>query len=304
VDRTADYLWDLHQVERGPQATLPGTAALEPKIWENDETPSTITHNDLLNLKPLDQITLQDVMYGQNVKDRDTAVFKVRFEFGPKLIIKYATMNFQEIHLTIENGFLGGYNYFFSITDISDLTHVPYSANVRNIGICQTVKLKVVTLSTYDYTPYDSSSGDDVSPDFPVDDTYIEGPEEPDTGGDTRFTTWEDQFDPLDALFGAMMNFLGEFWWVILILIVALVAVVVMILKFVIGGPMKGAKKYLDMLMSLGMDVSKLGDSLKQVGGSIHHLELAHKSKTSTIIFGVIMVIEVVVALVIFMQLI
>jgi len=308
VERTAEYSWNKNEVEQGPQATLLGTIALEPLIWGQDEIPSTITEMDLLNLKPLDQITLQDFAFGYELNDRDNAIFKVRFEFGPKLLINYATMNFQQIHLTMANGLLGGYDHYFSVTDISDLTHVPYSANVRNIGVCQTLKLKVVGLSTYDYIPY-GASGDEVSPDFPLDDTEIVGPDEPETGGDTDFTVWEKLFDIPYTFLGFMMDLFGEFWWLFLILFIALIAVGFIVLKVVIkfytGGPLKQSQNILKQLMSKGLESSKLAEKFKEFQGRVHHIEVSEKSKISAlskVLFIAISVCEVIFGIAIFMK--
>jgi hypothetical protein len=112
VDRTADWNWEYSQVNQGPNAQLPGTTSIEPLIWKQEERPEVVTEQEIYNLKPLDAINKQDFAFGYNIKDRDEAIFKTRFKFGPKLQINYATLDIQEIALTMQAAFTGGYNEF------------------------------------------------------------------------------------------------------------------------------------------------------------------------------------------------
>ena len=293
IDRTAKYSWDKNEITLGPNAVLPGTNAIEPLIWNGDIAPEIITETELYNLKPLDAITLQDFKFGYDLKDRSSAILKTRFEFGPKLIINFATLNLQQIHLTMENGFYGGFNDYWSVTDVSDLTHIPYSANVRNIGMCQTIKLKVITLSTYDYQPILEPSDEDVTPDFPFDDTGIDWPDEPVTGGDVNYTRWTDMHDPIDAFLGTIIDFIQSNFWIFLILIIAFIAValfvVIKVFKTFIGGPSARTVKNLERMNELRMTIgNKINNGDTSMGG-VHHVQGVPLSRTVKVFLSTLM---------------
>jgi len=292
IDRTANWNWEYDQIEQGPNALLPGTTSIEPFIWEHEEHPEVITEQDIYNLKPLDLIDKQDLLYGYNIKDRDEAIFKTHFKFGPKLQINYASLNIQEIALTMETGLWGDYNTYWAVTDINDLTHVPYSASVRNIGLCQTLKLKVIVLTTYDYEPYSSTEPGEL-PGFPMDDSDIDWPDDVDAGGDTQFTSWETMFDVIDEFVGWFLS-IG---WVFVVIIIAVLALVIVILKIFTGAGTKSAYRKMEQIqrMTIGNKQEKLG--------SIHHIQSGKSTKATlvislfTITFSVTMLILVLLAL-------
>ncbi len=293
IDRTANWNWEYDQIEQGPNALLPGTGSVDPLIWAHEERPEVVTEQEIYNLKPLDLIDKQDLLYGYDIKDRDEAVFKTQFKFGPKLQINYASLNIQEVALTMEVGLWGGYNEYYAVTDINDLTHVPYSANVRNIGVCQTLRLKVIVLTTYDYEPYGTTEPGENIPEFPLDDTEVEWPEEVDTGGDTSFTSWETMYDLLDAIVGWFLS-IG---WVFILIIIAILALVVILLKTFMGGGAKIAMRKMEQIQSMS-----LGKSQNNFG-RVRHIQAGKKSKSTlvislfTIAFNVTMLILVLVAL-------
>jgi hypothetical protein len=293
IDRTANWNWEYDQIEQGSNALLPGTGFIEPLIWEHDERPEVITEQDIHNLKPLDLIDKQDLLYGFNIKDRDEAVFKTNFKFGPKLQINYASLNIQEVALTMEVGLWGGYNEYYAVTDISDLTNVPYSANVRNIGLCQTLKLKVIVLTTYDYEPYSATEPGEQIPGFPLDDSEIDWPDEVDTGGDTSFTSWETMYDLFDAIVGWLLS-IG---WVFILIIIAILALVIILLKTFMGGGAKIAMRKMEQIQSMSLR------NRQENFGRIRHIQAGKKTKATlvisffTIIFNVTMLVLVLIAL-------
>jgi len=276
VDKTAQWSWDKYFISQGPFAQLPGSQAIEPLIWEHEKRPITVSIQDIYDLKPLDVITLQNLYFDYNIKDRSSAVFKTHFSYGPQLEIHYATLNLQEIHLTIENGFWGGYNYYPMVTGIDDLVHVPYSANIRNIGFCQTLKLKVIVLTTYDYEPYASLNDDDISPDFPLDDTTIIWPDNVDTGGDITFTAWEEQYDLIDDILGKILEFFNSFWWLIIIGGIVLIAVAIVVLKvlkkWLLGSISHRNLSILKKITNLGLNLSTGGLTSKLIN-TVNHIE-------------------------------
>jgi hypothetical protein len=290
VDRTADWNWEYSQVNQGPNAQLPGTTSIEPLIWKQEERPEVVTEQEIYNLKPLDAINKQDFAFGYNIKDRDEAIFKTRFKFGPKLQINYATLDIQEIALTMQAAFTGGYNEFFAVTEISDLTHVPYSANIRNIGMCQTLKLKVIALTTYNYEPYGATEPGEINPEFPLDDSDVDWPDEVETGGDMEFTAWETSSDIWDAFIGWFLNF----GWLFVIIIIAILGLVlIVIIKFMSMGS-KTALNTMEQIqkMAMGLKNFELNQGL---AGNVRHIQSENKSKATlvisfiTIVFSLVM---------------
>ncbi len=298
IERTANWDWEYSQVNQGPNAQIPGTASIEPLIWEQEERPEVVTEQDIYNLKPLDAINKQDFLFGYNIKDRDEAIFKTRFKFGPKLQINYATLDIQEIALTMQAAVFGGYNEFFAVTQISDLTHVPYSASVRNIGMCQTLKLKVIALTTYDYEPYGATEPGEVNPDFPLDDSEIEWPEEVETGGDMEFTAWESSSDIWDAFVGWFLNY----GWLVVIIIIAIIGLVLFVVfKFTSMGP-KTAFNTMEQIQQMAMGLKNV--ELNQgLAGNVRHIQAENKSKATlvisliTIVFSLVMLFVVLLSL-------
>jgi len=192
----------------------------------------------------------------------------------------------------------GGYNEFFAVTQISDLTHVPYSASVRNVGMCQTLKLKVIALTTYDYEPYGATEPGEINPEFPLDDSEIEWPDEVETGGDTEFTAWESSSDLWDAFVGWFLNY----GWLVVIIIIAILGLVLFVVyKFTNMGP-KTALSTMEQIQQMAMGIKNV--ELNQgLAGNVRHIQAENKSKATlvislmTILFSLVMLFVVLLSL-------
>jgi hypothetical protein len=298
IERSADWSWEDHDIDQGPNAHIPGTSTLQPFIWESETTPDIITAQDLYNLKPLDKITSQDLYFGHQLKDRSRAVLKIPISYGPHLHIDYSELKIKEISLSMANGLWWGYHKHWSVSDYKNITHVPYSANVRNIGLCQTLRIKVVALSTYEYEPYGSSEPGEISPQFPLDDSHVEWPSEVDDGGDIAFSMWEEHPDLFDAILGFIITIFGSLFNFLIFFVFALIGIGLFVLWFITkalrrrGG--KGAIRNMEELQRLSLELQKsqLQNNLSRA--DLRYIQTTHHPKSSkyilatTITFGLV----------------
>lgn len=290
VDKTANWRWHYKDVLQGPNARLMGTKAMEPYIWENEVQPDQISQTDLEAIKPLAAATTQDIFNGIPIKDRSTAIFAVPFKYGPKLEISYATLEIEKISLTVAAQLFGDYAQYLSSTGIKEMDHIPYSANVRNIGACQTIRVNVIALSTYDYEPYAATDDDLVTPDFPHDDSSVEWPDKVEDGGDINFTNYEQYPDPLDAFIGFVQDLISSFGGFGLILIIALIGISLIVLipiyRAISGRGIKSALKKLERFQRIKLanhTMNRLNPNLYD-GNTIGYIEAAQKPYSTKIV--------------------
>ncbi|MHA1250400.1 MAG: hypothetical protein ACTSRP_10465 [Candidatus Helarchaeota archaeon] len=284
VDEVAKWNWEEQQYIVGSEAELPGTATLSPYIWADDENNKTkVSEQDLKNLKPLDKVEATENFMNMKFKDRHYAIFKSKIEFAPKLIIDYAKLNVRQVKLNLYLDLWGNPCSDHSITTHRMVEHVPYGANVHNMGLRQTLRLKFLTLSTYDYIPHQAEDKGEVAPGFPMDDTEKQWPETVDDGGEVAFTKWTETYNPLDAFLGFLMNLgkmlFNDFWWLIIPLIIGIAAIggwlIIKIIRgfFPKGGLKKTAKK-MDKLMQQQMELQRLKNlNQRNKKGVIAHIE-------------------------------
>ena len=283
IDLSLNWFWEPHPEYEKEKSTIPQTSTLEPYIWENDEPLETVSIDDINNLKPLNQIEKTDFSNGLKIQDRSYAVFKTYIDFGPKLVMDYANLKLQTINLDIQtipvNLFWGETQTTPTISPHEELYEVVYSANVHNMGYAQTLRLKMIALSTYDYVP-DQATGPEVSPDFPMINTALDWPASVSDGGDTGFTQWTETTDFLDGILGWLFELgaaiFGALWWLIIPLLLGLVGVVIyMVYKLIkrIGGG-KGGKKELDELIKQQMEIQRLTElSAKSPPTQVNRIE-------------------------------
>lgn len=304
IKEAAKWDWEEQQYTMTAQAELPGTATLTPHIWEGEEPPSEVTESDLRSLKPLDKMEASQEFMGMNIKDRDYAVFKAKIEFGPELIVDFAQLDIRRVQINMKADLWGNAVVDHSITDKKLLDHVPFGANVHNQGLRQTLRLKFIALSSYDYVPHQAEMGGEVAPGFPLDDTEKEWPDSVDTAGDLAFTAWTETENPFDAFLGFLMALgemlFGDFWWIIIIVIIALLAIGIwLIIKVIRGffpkGGVKKTTKKLDALMDQQFELERMKSlNERQKKSTIAHIEGIKAMTYSRIILGVNITVSVI----------
>jgi uncharacterized membrane protein len=156
--------------------------------------------------------------------------------------------------------------------------------------MCQTLKLKVIALTTYNYEPYGATEPGEINPEFPLDDSDVDWPDEVETGGDMEFTAWETSSDIWDAFIGWFLNF----GWLFVIIIIAILGLVlIVIIKFMSMGS-KTALNTMEQIqkMAMGLKNFELNQGL---AGNVRHIQSENKSKATlvisfiTIVFSLVM---------------